>query len=141
MKNKTYSLDSNHAGIQMVNRMRNAGKFDEDIRNEISRHETALQQRVNEKIIGKTMPHVPTEDEIDKLRTFEVARAYVDAEDMSKRDSLEKVAKAQHGVSPSHGGKSMSGVWQQQRVDHLAAKAPEAAKPGEFRVGIGSLSR
>lgn len=140
MSKKVYSLDSNHAGIQMVNRMRSAGQFDEDIRNEISRHETALQQRVNGQIIGKTMAHVPTEDEIEKLRTLEVARTYVDAEDMSKRDSLEKVAKAQHGISPSHGGKSMSGTWQQMRDDHLAAKAPSAAKPGEFKVGIGRLS-
>ena len=141
MKKKTYSLDGNHDGIKMVNRMRSAGKFDEDIRNEVSRHEIALQQRINGQINGKTMPHVPTADEIEKLRTFEVARAYLDADDMSKRDSLDKVAMAQHGVCASHGGKSMSGVWQQQRDDHLAAKTPEAAKPGEFRVGIGSLSR
>jgi hypothetical protein len=140
MSKKVYSLDSNHAGIQMVNRMRSAGQYDDDIKVEISKHEASLQQRVNGQIFGKTVAHVPTEDEITKLRTLEVAQAYLNAEDMSKRDSLEKVAKAQHGISPSHGGKSMSGTWQQMRDDHLAAKAPSAAKPGEFKVGIGRLS-
>ena len=117
-------FDMEHPGIAMVHSMREQGLYDDEIRAQLTKAELALQQDVNGGYIGKHIPRIPTQDEIDTLRTFEVASVYSSISDLSSSGAMEKIAKVQVGINPYFNGSTMSAEWQNRRDNHLATQKP-----------------
>jgi hypothetical protein len=121
-------FDMEHPGIVMVHSMRERGLHDDEIRAQLTKAELALQQDVNGGYIGKHIPRIPTQDEIDTLRTLEVASVYSSIFDLSSSGAMEKIAKVQAGLNPYFNGSTMSAQWQKRRDNHLATQKPKAKR-------------
>jgi hypothetical protein len=123
-------FDMNHPGIALVHQMRQRGMFEHEIQAQLLNDEVELQQRVNGAYLGKHIPRIPTQDEINKLRTLEVACVYSSIDDIYAPRALEKIAKIQTGINPYFGGSTMSAEWQNRRDSYEATRKPIAKRHG-----------
>lgn len=123
-------FDMNHPGISLVHEMRRTGMHEDTIRVRLLSEEIELQQRVNRDIIGKHIPRIPTQEEINRLRVLEVACVYSSINDLSSAGNMQKIAKVQLGMNPYFNGQTMSAQWQNTRDNHIAHSKPTIKKHG-----------
>lgn len=130
MSNILAVFDMNHPGIVLVHQMREKGMFEHEIQAKLLNDEVELQQRVNGAYLGKHIPRIPTQDDINKLRILEVACVYSSIDDIYAPCAFEKIAKIQTGINPFFGGATMSAEWQNRRDSYEATRKPTAKRHG-----------
>lgn len=126
-KNMSFRYNPEHPGIQMVEKMRERMP-DEDIRTQLSKESTALQQRVNSGSDRLEQSH------IDRLKLLEVAQTYAGTADISNPTARAKLINVQQGLSAT-GNALMSTQW--QRILDNSAKPKPKTPDGSFTVKIG----